>query len=198
MKTNKIVPAWVSIVLIVLIIASAAWCVHNATQEIVVPPAESAALEAQPHITEIALSKFIQKYHVKEIITIIVLIAAVLHCALGYREHALWTFKVFVCLYAVALSVNLMDSMQQTNVPVLEIASFGILCAMALSRDVGKRRSFVYCALLVAMAFAKFLVVIFQKGWNVYGSTTGDLLLAIIYGIVVYTWYAAADARITK
>ena len=185
MNQKKVIPTWLNVLCLVLIVGCLVWTVYGMLN-IAVPEIDSETVNSEIILVELKLLDFT---------TILALIAALIYCLLGYRKKASPFFKIFLYLFmlhtfAYAIAIN-----PPYFVQCICVIQFGLICALSLSINLGKTRSYVYTLLFMACAIAKIIKLSIVP--SAYGSVS-ELILIMIFGIMVYAKYQDKAARGTN
>ena len=179
MKKKRAIPAWFNIINLILVIGSIVWTIYSM---FTAAPPDGHVLESEA-------------IHV---LTLIPMLGALLYCATGYKKSSAGYFNLFIYLYtAVVFATSLFIRTGPIFLSVFSIISFGILCVLAIAKDVGKKKSFVLCGLNMFLAIIRIIAYFITTG-QFPGGMFGNLLLAGILGLMVYAKYADKTARGTE
>lgn len=148
---------------------------------------------------------------ISSICALVALVFAAFYILKGYGKDAARYFKLFALLFALSefASLLVIGTTIKEGTPVLiSGVLFAIVLFMAIGLDVGKGRSLVLCAVVVAMAVAQLVLSIqHEPGVLLGGTTYGTLamlrnavkvLLSCLFGIMVYAKYVDKKMRGTK
>jgi len=176
MENKRVIPKWLGIVNIILIINGIAWTVYS--MFVTVAP-EGHGVESQ----------------VIHAMTILLLVFAMLYCLTGYKKNSAKFFKAFLYLYTlVSFASILLTRTGPAFLPMLEMLSFGILCILSVSKNLGADNSLVLSIANVVISLGRnvaYAVIVRQLP----GALVGNLLLAVILGSMVYAKYADKASR---
>ena len=132
-----------------------------------------------------------------DITTILALVAALIYCLLGYRKNASLFFKIFLYLFMIHIFVDAIDVNAPYLVQCICVIQFGLICALSLSINLGKTRSYIYTLSLIICVIAK--IIVFLIGLSELSSgSISELILMMIMGIMVYAKYQDKAARGTN
>ena len=223
MNQKKTIPTWLNVLCLVLIVGCLIWTVYDVVwgngtkppefngEE---PPAfeQGASLDTpnpsaqgQEEVRESssdvvlfnAISDFIDNFKLCNITVILVLVAALFYCLLGYSKPASPFFKIFLYLFTFYAFVSAVFSAQYL-IQFVSIIQFGILCALSLSINLGKKRSYIYTMLFIACAIIKNIIFAVGGPSGISANLISELILMMILGIMVYAKYQDKAARGTN
>lgn len=136
-------------------------------------------------------------FAVLAVLLILGLVSALIYFFAGYKKDASKYFKGYVYLYALtALETCLLMDMLPVVSKLSIVLKFGILCVLSAGNDLGKKKSYILCALNFVLTF----VNLFACGLSfVYSSrTVSTVFMAIFLWIMVAGKYSDKTSRGTK
>ncbi len=176
MEKKRVVPVWVSVILLVL-------CAAVTVQSII-------------GLFTNELGGIFIVYYAMDIITVVL---AAFYCLSGYQKPSAKYFKAvsisFLIVSAIALGLAFKNSQLFDFIFMMII--FGCLSVFSVAKDLGKRRSLFMAGLMILC----FLIssVIFAVTWSsVLSPISTNLLLSVIFFIMVIAKYKDKEARGTK
>lgn len=177
MKDKKEVPQWLSALLVVLILGCMAWTVRSIIRNPVSEEIKSALM-------------------IFSVLVLLLLVFSLAYRLGGYKKDAALYFMGYIHLYALTTLVAALGlrSIADVHLPLCETLSFGILCAMAIAKDLGRRKSFILCGVLILCKLMVVVVTLVNKA-AVTGGIVSDILLAVMLGIMVYAKYEDKKSR---
>jgi len=178
MEKKKVVPVWVSVVLLVLLVFG---IVVN-----FITMADSWNIPLR-------------------IIDTIACILALFYCMKGYSKNAAVYFNAFCIAYCISLMIPIFlvagmyeaGSFIPTVALALRLVTFACAGIFVVASDLGKKKSYILAGIMLACSL---ILIVFAKGMgtNVYLGMIGKNALAIVFSIMVYAKYKDKEARGTK
>ena len=198
MNQKKVIPTWLSAVFLILVIACIAWNIGDICgiyqRSIVDLPFDNAKPEAAQSISKFDFKDFVVRFKLDTVSVILASIAALVYCLAGYKKEASIFFKTFVYLFVFYAFVTTFMGASQ----LFTVIEFGLLCALALSFNLGKTRSYIYTGLLIICSIVKNIILAVDMGLSSANASVSEFLLVIILGIMVYAKYQDKAARGTN
>lgn len=136
---------------------------------------------------------------VANLIDALALLAAALYCILGYKKSAAAYYKFFVILFGASILVGVYARASAGNALSSAITSitFGAICILAVSKDLGKKKSLVIG--FIAFVTSVYIVVSWAlAGMDFFGpmlSSIAELLMTIILNLSILGKYADKAER---
>jgi len=183
MEKKKVVPTWVSVVLLVI---CAAVLVFN--------------------IIDIANNQLGIGYTICLLAETISIILAVFYCLSGYKKSSAVLFKsvVFTRWIASAVALYLQYQSAETSAftntsYLLALVFFACLSVFAIAKDIGKPRSITMAIIMICVPVIETIYLIALVGFNpAIFRFLSYILLSIIFLLMVYAKYKDKEARGTK
>ena len=129
----------------------------------------------------------------------------------GYAKNAASYFKAFLALFSAALFTSMIAiAVTSTNgFPILLCGlAFGVVLALLLSKDLGRKYSFILCAAVIVCTLASLVYSIVRVlngaivgkvlPTTVIGSNASRLILACVLGVMMYAKYLNKAERGSK
>ena len=142
------------------------------------------------------------------VLAILAAIFGIYYIATGFKKEHAKVFKLYMDCYVLSLFFDLISagSYGTEILPLILIAiMFGLALVLLLGKDLGKRNSQIFCAIIVILAVGLFLQVIIshmfvEKGGDAYGTLlairqSSNLVLSIVVAVMTYAKYADKTAR---
>ena len=147
-------------------------------------------------------------------VVILALGASLLYLFNGYKKNAAGYFKLYMCLFAMAQLVSTFATVYSApnGQSLISVAfpalTYGPILVLALVENLGKKRSYLVCAFVVAAYLtASVLILVMVPGLLAGGTEAGTLclirsgttlLLAIIMSMMIVAKYRDKEERGTN
>ena len=137
------------------------------------------------------------------VLDVLALLFALFYIIYGYRKNAAGYYKAFGYLYLLS-RVSEVAKIYDKNRPALFYILFGIvfvlLLVLVFGKDLGKKKSFILCGVIVLVELIDFFCTFNATGRFNLGAEVKlvDLDLACLYGILTYAKYLDKTERGTK
>ena len=198
MNQKKVIPTWLNILCLILIIGCIAWTIfcmcNSVAPDIGTGNEDPAASQATSQMVSGYILLF-GKFKLIEISSILASIVALAYCLLGYNKKASVFFKAFLYLFALYTFIEAIGSINFIT-QIANTIKFGLLCALSLSINLGKIRSYIYAGLYIVLSTVGNIVFAIQVGSL--GNCISELVLMMILGIMIYAKYQDKAARGTN
>jgi len=184
MEKKKVVPVWLRVILIALCAAGLVFIIRD-------------------HVR--VLSYGFSLFSVCGIFAVLQVFLAIQYCIKGFGKRAHLLFKLF-CLLATINQVIYLYTMASVGISselstvafFAEIIHLGAWCTITFATDLGKKKSTIVCAILLAYALLSIILLWVQYGLSAAADGLALLLSNAIFGIMVYGKYQDKEARGTK
>jgi len=143
-------------------------------------------------------------YHIFAVLMIVRGVAAVLYCIMNYTKASAPFFKGYCYASAICTmfyAMTIATYFDENSIPLIllmaaALISFGLISALAVGKDLGKAKSFVFAGLLVVSTILDLLLQFVIDG-NVL-SSVGRLVGWIVLLIMIYSKYLDKSNRGSK
>ncbi len=183
MEKKRVVPIWLSVVLLVLLVAGIAFDIF-------------------------ALLKYTELESWNTPVRIIDCIAcgiALAYCLKGYSKNAAGFFKAFCIAYCVSRVFPIFaiaESYRAGNfvyplILLMHLITFAAMSIFVVAKELGKKKSCVLAGIIFACTLVNLLPILGTPFYFMIGIIT-NLILTIVFLIMVYAKYQDKAARGTK
>jgi len=184
MENKKIVPVWVSDLLIALSITTMIY---------------------------IGWYTFACDYFALAIVTnsllCLILIDAMYYCVQGYKKKDAKSFNLFSILFMIATGLNVFNMVyhaiyakaiiEDTISIAMLLISFGALNVLSFAKDLGKKKSYCFVSIVIVASAINTIVQYFIAPEAIL-CAFGAVIAAVIYFIMIYGKYIDKQARGSK
>jgi len=178
MKKQRVVPLWVSSILLILCAAAFIWV-----------------------ISDVAAARFDIVRNICFVPDFASVILAVCYCFGGYTKSSAGFFKavVFLRLISTVIALITIFPAHQWFPFVLTLILFACTAVFAFVKDIGKVRSMAMAVLMILIPIAYIVYTVSAVGFQyLVGAYFTALLQSIIFAIMVYAKYEDKTSRGTK
>ena len=139
---------------------------------------------------------------ISSVLVVLALVAAIIYIAKGYSKDMAWAYFAFLICYIGGLLFSLINSaVLSHNIFSIVIAAivYGLVIAIAVSKDLGERNSMMFCGIIVLLCVIKFVEnsakhSIISPENDALGTIlsiryASQLLLAILLTVITYAKY---------
>ena len=171
---KRIIPVWLMGILIALIAGNIVICLVNTLEQ------------GSPDI------------YISSIFTCAACAFAIYYFLGGFGKDSSDMMILFDICYALSYFVLIFSRVKLNNLALLAppVISYGVMNVMTLAKNVGKKKSYYLCAVLT-ICFVADLVLHTLNGYytDLWGTVTGQGILSVAYGIMIYAKYRDKDER---
>lgn len=178
MEKKRVVPVWVTVILLVLLACSIA---YHGFLLVTAPP----------------MYLFVTMY----LLGIVVDLSALLYCLTQYKKNSAVFFRAFViCLYLI-IAFYVYNRAQIISFPcgelgfVFAMIDFAMLSVFVFAKDIGKKRSLVYASIAMLAELADTCLTFATSGVELGLSGLGCCVSYLVFVLLVYAKYKDKDAR---
>jgi len=181
MKNKRVVPAWITFVLIILL----SFCIVYHGYMLFTTP-----------LNFLKTTMYI--------LGLIVDFSALIYCITQYKKSSAVYFRIFViCLYLIIAfytyaRARIMTTTGSVAGFVVTLINFAMLSVFVFAKDIGKERSLIYASIAMIAEIADTCLTFVQNGTKLGLSGLAGCVLYIVFVLVVYAKYKDKDARGTK
>lgn len=114
----------------------------------------------------------------------VAMIAAFYYVVMGYTKEHAWAYKAFLISYIGSALFSLYNSAQNSqNMLSVVVASlvFGLIIVIAVSKDLGKAKSFLVCGAIIVLCAVKLADTVVRHPGTWFGGTAFGSMLLIRY-----------------
>ncbi len=175
MEKKRVVPIWLSVVLLILCAVSVVLNIVGMTKQYGI------------------------MFNIGYIAEIITLLFVSFYCLSGYKKKSAGMFKgsLVFRLISVALGLCIAIQFKQIFTIIVSIIVLACLTMLLFIKDLGKRKSMVLTGLMIVATVAS-LVYFCAAAEGFIGAHITSILLSVIFFIMVYAKYKDKEARGTK
>ncbi|GEM_PF-1655418 len=130
---------------------------------------------------------------------------ALLYCLTGYKKNSAFFFKLFVLSLYVAIAHNVYNRatlITADSVPDVKLISsligFAMFSVFFFAKDVGKKRSLIFALVALASRLVYSYVSISKIDFLSVLYTMGSCVYYIVFVLMIYAKYKDKEARGTK
>lgn len=180
MTDRKGVPRWLEIVLIVIILCGMAWTLYSIFT-LQVPEEFAAGMQ------------------VTHGFLLLTLFAALIYCIKGCGKASADWFMFFLIMFTVMKFVFAVAARKATSalVPVTEVIPFGMLCVLAVAKDLGKNKSFILAVVVLLASLVQFMFLTLE-GNSLPASAFGSVILSVVLLVMLEAKYEDKATRGSK
>jgi len=187
MEKKKVVPTWLSVVLLALLVIGIGYFIYEMV--VMIPIVGFNALA------------------ILYIIGIIKYVFAIIYCVMGYKKNAAGIFKVYcfimtlsqiIAIYSVSSGLSVEEVKVIASVTFfLDIIACGNWFVLTLAKDLGKKTTTWLCGInIICSVIIVFLNITY--GWYFILAGIFFVIGSVIAGIMFYCKYADKEARGAK
>ncbi len=135
------------------------------------------------------------------ILKVITLIYAIYYMFFGYSKNAALYFKFFLALVTITFAFQVVIAVfyeLSSVATLLWVLSFAIMFVLTTGLDLGKKKSFIYCAILLAVNIIYIIVMLFVNPAIELLSAVVIFILACLVSVMTYAKYLDKTERGTK